>query len=275
VQANAFSFVKALVLLLDLDAFDDGGAGGESGNAAGAGASAGAGADAEVEGGGASEPRASESYVAELQTIVTREFNAYLGEETLRMRGAKLGVSAPAEAAAAARVNHLWEVLVGQGELGQVGEQKGAAGLLVSSELDWTLFWRELAWLTRAEMPTLATSDEEAAIVAVLAAASYGGRDAVAADMPQWLEWVRAWRDAAAGPEAAATMRAASPQYVPREWMLAEAYAAAELGDFSAMHELQRVLADPYTDQGAEINSRYYQLQPVRMDGMGGISFFS
>eukprot|EP00392_Amoebophrya_sp_AT5.2_P006630 g6642.t1 len=43
-------------------------------------------------------------------------------------------------------------------------------------------------------------------------------------------------------------MKTASPQVTPRNWMLAEAYEAAERGDFSKMAELQTLFRDPYVD---------------------------
>lgn len=43
-------------------------------------------------------------------------------------------------------------------------------------------------------------------------------------------------------------MKTASPQVTPRNWMLAEAYEAAERGDFSKMAELQTLFLDPYVD---------------------------
>ena len=45
--------------------------------------------------------------------------------------------------------------------------------------------------------------------------------------------------DGRSDPERRAEMRGTSPKYIPREWMLAEAYTKAEAGDFSTLHELQ------------------------------------
>jgi uncharacterized protein YdiU (UPF0061 family) len=44
------------------------------------------------------------------------------------------------------------------------------------------------------------------------------------------------------------TMLGASPKYVPREWMLAQAYDAAEEGDLEGLLELQQIFADPYRE---------------------------
>ena len=47
----------------------------------------------------------------------------------------------------------------------------------------------------------------------------------------------------------AARMRRASPKYVPREWMLVEAYTAAAKGDYSVVHRLQELFRKPYDEQ--------------------------
>ena len=37
-------------------------------------------------------------------------------------------------------------------------------------------------------------------------------------------------------------------RYVPREWMLHEAYSAAERGDNSVVDDMQRIFADPFAE---------------------------
>ena len=39
-----------------------------------------------------------------------------------------------------------------------------------------------------------------------------------------------------------------NPKYVPREWMLVEAYEAANKGDFTRVHDLHQLLQDPYAE---------------------------
>ena len=48
---------------------------------------------------------------------------------------------------------------------------------------------------------------------------------------------------------------------MPREWMLAEAYKAAEKGDFSALHRLQGIFRRPYDEQ-PEHEASYYRRAP-------------
>lgn len=44
-------------------------------------------------------------------------------------------------------------------------------------------------------------------------------------------------------------MRAISPKYVPREWMLVRAYTAAYEGDLSLVRELHALFDQPYSEQ--------------------------
>ena len=66
----------------------------------------------------------------------------------------------------------------------------------------------------------------------------------------EWCEWLSAYgarlkRDARDADERAREMRTTSPKYVPREWMLAQAYEAADRGDLSVLHELYALLTSP------------------------------
>ena len=65
-----------------------------------------------------------------------------------------------------------------------------------------------------------------------------------------------------------AEMRRVSPKYVPREWMLVEAYKAAERKDFSVVLKLQQVFKSPYDEQ-PQYESAYYRLMPKEMERNG------
>ena len=69
-------------------------------------------------------------------------------------------------------------------------------------------------------------------------------------------------------------MRLVSPKYIPREWMLAEAYKGAEQGNHTAVHTLQRLFARPFDEQ-PEYEERYYRRTPQAQRQKGGISFMS
>jgi len=73
--------------------------------------------------------------------------------------------------------------------------------------------------------------------------------------------------------EVVSRMRRANPKYVPREYMLVEAYEAAEVGDYSVLREVFKACCeDPY-EEGE--NSKYYGLAPEEALSKGGIAFMS
>ena len=74
--------------------------------------------------------------------------------------------------------------------------------------------------------------------------------------------------------ERRAEMRATSPKYVPREWMLAAAYTKAEKGDFSVLHELLEVLTSPFDEHTPEIAAKYYRRPPTELEKKAGLAYF-
>ena len=95
-----------------------------------------------------------------------------------------------------------------------------------------------------------------------------------------WLvEWLSALREESitSGRDAATIavdLRRTNPKYVPREWMLHEAYSAAELGDHQPLHALHELLKRPYEEQPAAA-SRYFARAPPGSERQGGIGFMS
>jgi uncharacterized protein YdiU (UPF0061 family) len=69
-------------------------------------------------------------------------------------------------------------------------------------------------------------------------------------------------------------MKRVSPKYIPREWMLAEAYDAVNYGDNTIFFELQSLFRSPY-DEHLSLEDKYYRKCPLRMIedlGVGGLS---
>ena len=137
--------------------------------------------------------------------------------------------------------------------------------LMRQSAVDWTLFWRQLAVVAAAM-----SDDDDGLLVEPLQLAFYSPLTWTLHQ--RWAGWLRRWRGqhahegvtTAMQREALADrMRQASPKYIPREWMLAEAYTAAGEGDHSAVHRLQELFRRPYDEQ-AEFESRYYRRAPDR-----------
>jgi len=132
--------------------------------------------------------------------------------------------------------------------------------LLEVSEGDYTLFWRQLA-----------------------AVADGKGRPALDDVFykplsrkleTRWAKWLDRY-EALVAPEAGAAMRRVSPKYVPREWMLVDAYEAANRGDYALVHELQDVFSQPFVEQTADRAARFYRRRPDCADGRPGTAFMS
>ena len=226
-----------------------------------------------------------EGSMAKLQAVVSDEYPKLLAAEMHEMRRAKLGLAAFGAAAEEA----LWTPL---------------SNLLAKSGIDYTLFWRQLAEVTTAEA---------AALVAAVAARGggngggggvnasvAGAADVQAAAAPmmahlgpaffnasmcnerkaEWTRWLAAYAqqlvaDGRADAERKAEMHATSPKFIPREWILAEAYTKAEGGDFSVLHELMHVFATPFDEHTPELSAKYYRLPPSEVEKRAGIAFFS
>ncbi|CAD7927005.1 unnamed protein product [Amoebophrya sp. A120] len=72
---------------------------------------------------------------------------------------------------------------------------------------------------------------------------------------------------------ARADMKASSPQVIPRNWMLTEAYEAAERGNFTKVDELKTLLKTPYED--VREDTQWVRATPEWAHGKAGISYMS
>jgi len=171
----------------------------------------------------------------------------------------KLGFPAtPSGSVAAARV---WEKL---------------EPLMLNAKADYTVFFRQLA--AAVELPAEATDEE---LLAPFAEAFYSplessARDELLALLRQWrvalVEEVGGTDNAMKG--VAAELRRVNPKYVPREWMLVEAYEAAKAGDESLVHELFALFERPYDEQ-PEMEAKYFRRAPDSALMAGGTAFMS
>ena len=105
--------------------------------------------------------------------------------------------------------------------------------------------------------------------------------------MTEWEAWLQTWReriekDAEAKGDVAnviaataENMRKANPKFTWREWLIVPAYKAAEKGDFTPIHELQKILTAPYDEQSKEVENKYYQLRPLEFFSAGGVAHYS
>lgn len=112
-----------------------------------------------------------------------------------------------------------------------------------------------------------------------------GAHSAWYAPLPQgelrkdWVKFLRKWRAALEeeGERAGAQerMNKENPKFVPREWMLVEAYDAANLGDYSVAQQLHELLLDPYGEATEELSAKYYRTSPKVALSKGGTAFMS
>ncbi len=125
--------------------------------------------------------------------------------------------------------------------------------LMERTAADYTLAWRQLA------------SVLEQTCMGPLRDVCYN--ELSDQDRADWAAWVERWRALLAVQNQAVTdavvlMRAASPKYVPREWMLVSAYEAAQKGDYSVMRELHELFLHPYDEQ-PQYEAQYYRKAPA------------
>jgi len=138
------------------------------------------------------------------------------------------------------------------------------ASALLDTDVDYTLFWRRLSHAARA-------ADADAALAA-LAPAWYAPPSPAKAR--KWRAWLKSWRRAGPDPDA---MDRVNPLFVPREWMLVEAYEAAErMRDGSVIETLQRLFSNPYSDDhDPTLVEKYARRAPDGARHQGGVGYMS
>ena len=167
-------------------------------------------------------------------------------------------------------MNRMWAEKMG---LAEFSEELFAElhALMSGTPVDYTIFWRELSSLPRH--------------VAALRPGFYETRgeyshNSVAMEI-RWAAWLQKWHAALereGRPPAAvsAAMKRVNPKYIPREWMLVEAYrSATDTGDYSLVRRLHRVLEDPYGEQSEAVAALYYKKKEEKFFDLGGTSHCS
>jgi len=136
--------------------------------------------------------------------------------------------------------------------------------------VDFTLLFRLLA-----DVVVSTGSDEDA--LRILSPAFY--RTPVGDERVAWLLWLSQYRkqlheEGRPPADVARGMRSVSPKYVPREWMLVDAYTKAQNGDYSMVHELYSLFTRPYDEQPAAAD-RFFRRAESSDLCRGGTAFMS
>jgi uncharacterized protein YdiU (UPF0061 family) len=147
--------------------------------------------------------------------------------------------------------------------------------LMVHTQIDYTIFFRELSMLPDTMEPLQKS---------FYLGARYKA-DSEALDK-RWLGWLEKWKTLnRMGDTKAASfltrealskqMKLVNPKYTLREWFLAPAYQQAALGNYSLVRELQDVITQPYDEQSMDIEQKFYKLKPFEFFEAGGVSHYS
>ena len=135
--------------------------------------------------------------------------------------------------------------------------------LMHESEVDYTIFFRELSHIPN-ELDALNKSFY---------------KQPTAALQERWDAWLKEWHQIITNQgnvtNTSTTMKQTNPKYTWREWLIVPAYQQAAQGDYSLIKELQGVFNNPYGEQSAEIEAKYYQLKPKEFFDAGGVSHYS
>ncbi len=139
--------------------------------------------------------------------------------------------------------------------------------LMVQTPVDYTIFFRELSTIPDDIEP--------------LKKSFYRHSDE---NETRWSDWLTKWKSLIGNsvldiPKSRETlskqMKLVNPKYILREWFVAPAYQQAAKGDYSLVQELQEVMDEPYAEQSADVEEKYYQLKPLELFGVGGLSHYS
>lgn len=225
-------------------------------------------------------PAAAAALQQELESIAKSEFVASFQSKFNAMRGSKLGLVA----FGGEGDQTLWR------DLEMLMYESGQAG----GGVDFTIFFRELAKVAAGAGHDELDPGEALAVLQPsfydrLASPPGAGEESGTAakagpvvDIEGWSAWISRYQkrlaqddDHTPRPARTAAMLLASPKFVPRNWMLTQAYEAAEAGDYSVLNELHALLQRPYEEQGEEQEERWYRRTPDWARAMPGAAFLS
>ncbi len=138
--------------------------------------------------------------------------------------------------------------------------------LMVKTSVDYTIFFRELSNIPED--------------ISGIANSFY--TEPTEELRQQWTQWIQNWRglldidgDNDEKSQRIHLMQQTNPKYSWREWLIVPAYQKANHGDFELVHELQKVLTQPYNEQSEEVEEKYYSLKPQAFFDAGGVSHYS
>lgn len=152
--------------------------------------------------------------------------------------------------------------------------------LMFDSNIDFTIFWRELSNVGDCVDAGEALTVLEPAFYSSTTSSSNQATSLSSDLIERWTSWLnmyleRLQSDNRNPEERKKEMRSASPKFVLRNWMSVLAYESAAKGDYSLIEEINDVLSHPYDEQSPEVTAKWYSKAPNWARGMPGVAFMS
>lgn len=151
--------------------------------------------------------------------------------------------------------------------------------LMRESRVDYTVLFRELSYAVRSD--AFAQCDGQALYNRLVTSDHSPFYANLAQDLEQqWVAFLDAWSTALSqtdrsAPDVATSMLQVNPKFVLREWMLVEAYQAAERDEYASLYELYNLIQHPYAEGSDEEIKKYYGRAPDETLQKGGTAFMS
>ena len=150
--------------------------------------------------------------------------------------------------------------------------------LMEESLVDYTIFWRELSALLPTAIDQLLPSNDARTNACCFYEPAKIGKDL----QQRWNDWIKRWQNQLldAGRSRAVVqeqMLAANPKFVPREWMLVEAYRSLiDRNDVAVLKRMQLLFEEPYSEHldAPEMQKYYRRASDGELSG-GGTSRMS
>uniref|UniRef100_A0A7S2CL70 Selenoprotein O n=1 Tax=Octactis speculum TaxID=3111310 RepID=A0A7S2CL70_9STRA len=167
--------------------------------------------------------------------------------------------------------------------------------ILRRTRADYTIAWRQLANVVDAAQSDVISGYDDPSLVARLDSAFFGqeqdkllldgGAQDGTAEKKAAFErdlavWIKAWLSALAEESSglvgvADRLRQENPKFIPREWMLVDAYDAAAKGDMSVIIELHELFETPYAEHTTELTNKYYRRASPEVLNRPGTAFMT
>ncbi|QKF94872.1 UPF0061 protein [Fadolivirus algeromassiliense] len=168
------------------------------------------------------------------------------------------------------KANQVWARKMGFSKFdSKVNElKKELFNLMEAHQVDFTIFWRQLAEIIENYDP----DTQNIKLLSYIGNCFY--KPLTQCNERSWIVWLSKWLTMIQNTNMdykiiSGNMKKQSPKFVPREWMLKQAYEKANIGDYSLIVELQQLFRNPYNEANKEMTMKYYRKMKLKESGNG------